>query len=31
MARMPDEATILRFRYLLEEHNLSVQLLVKLF
>lgn len=27
MARMPDETTILRFRHLLEEHNLSIQLL----
>jgi IS5 family transposase len=27
MARMPDETTILRFRHLLEEHNLSLQLL----
>ncbi len=26
--RMPDESTILRFRHLLEEHQLSVQLLV---
>ena len=27
MARMPDETTILRFRHLLEEHILSIQLL----
>jgi len=27
MARLPDETTILRFRHLLEEHNLSIQLL----
>ncbi len=27
MARMPDETTILRFRHLLEEHNLGIQLL----
>ena len=27
MARMPDETTILRFRHLLEEHNLSIKLL----
>ena len=27
MARMPDETTILRFRHLLEEHNLDIQLL----
>ena len=27
MARMPDETTILRFRHLLEEHNLIIQLL----
>jgi IS5 family transposase len=27
MPRMPDETTILRFRHLLEEHNLSIQLL----
>ncbi len=27
MARMPDETTILRFRHLLEEHNLSIQLM----
>jgi IS5 family transposase len=27
MARMPDETTILRFRHLLEENNLSIQLL----
>ena len=27
MARMPDETTIGRFRHLLEEHNLSIQLL----
>jgi IS5 family transposase len=27
MARVPDETTILRFRHLLEEHNLSLQLL----
>jgi IS5 family transposase len=27
MARMPDETTILRFRHLLEEHNLTIQLL----
>jgi IS5 family transposase len=27
MARMPDETTVLRFRYLLEEHNLNIQLL----
>jgi IS5 family transposase len=27
MARMPDETTILRFRHLLEVHNLSIQLL----
>ena len=26
-ARMPDETTILRFRHLLEKHNLSIQLL----
>lgn len=28
IARLPDETTILRFRHLLEEHNLSIQLLV---
>ena len=27
ITRLPDESTILRFRHLLEEHNLSVQLL----
>jgi transposase, IS5 family len=27
MTRLPDESTILRFRHLLEEHNLSIQLL----
>ena len=27
LIRMPDETTILRFRHLLEEHNLSIQLL----
>ncbi len=27
MSRLPDESTILRFRHLLEEHNLSIQLL----
>ena len=27
MARLPDETTILRFRHLLEEHNLAIQLL----
>ena len=27
MGRLPDETTILRFRHLLEEHNLSIQLL----
>jgi IS5 family transposase len=27
MMRLPDETTILRFRHLLEEHNLSIQLL----
>ena len=28
ITRLPDESTILRFRHLLEEHNLSLQLLV---
>jgi IS5 family transposase len=27
ISRLPDESTILRFRHLLEEHNLSIQLL----
>ena len=27
IARLPDESTILRFRHLLEEHNLSIQLM----
>ena len=27
LSRMPDESTILRFRHLLEQHNLSIQLL----
>ena len=27
ITRLPDESTIVRFRHLLEEHNLSVQLL----
>ena len=27
MTRLPDESTILRFRHLLEEHNLSIQLM----
>jgi IS5 family transposase len=27
MMRLPDESTILRFRHLLDEHNLSIQLL----
>lgn len=27
IGRLPDETTILRFRHLLEEHNLSIQLL----
>ena len=27
MGRLPDESTILRFRHLLEEHNLSIQLM----
>ncbi len=30
MGRLPDENTILRFRHLLEEHNLSIQLLATL-
>ena len=30
MTRMPDESTILRFRHLLEQHNLAIQLLASI-